>query len=337
MSLKIKFIPAHGGDCIFLSHTHEDKQYHILIDGGTAKTYHKIKQELDENKRLDLLIVTHIDNDHIGGIKAMLEDPEFDYSKLGDVWINHSELVELQTNNNNNISIQQLVNVKQKLEANGKTLTTIVNSCEPLTLGELKITVLSPSREKQNIIAEDIKTHEPDSLIHSNKDDHQTPLKDFDISLFEPSKFTEDKSKTNGSSIAILLEYQNKNFLFAADAHPTVLVQKLQQLGYCDAEPIPLELFKISHHGSQQNTNNELLGLVSCSNFFFCANGSSGLPNKATLAAILRYPNRNIKEKINFYFPEETEKLKRILNADDKKIETELNFSVNFQTDFNYE
>ena len=43
--LKIKLLPAEYGDCIRIALTGE-QDINILIDGGTAKTYHKfIKQE----------------------------------------------------------------------------------------------------------------------------------------------------------------------------------------------------------------------------------------------------------------------------------------------------
>lgn len=65
--------PAENGDAFLLCSTN----INILIDGGYAKTFDKyIKPDLEDlaskGKVLDLVIVTHIDADHIGGIIRFL-------------------------------------------------------------------------------------------------------------------------------------------------------------------------------------------------------------------------------------------------------------------------
>lgn len=75
--IMIKVFPAGAGDCILVEFIKED--YRILIDGGYAETYRKyLKKHLIElatqGKRINLLIVTHIDSDHIGGIQAFFEE-----------------------------------------------------------------------------------------------------------------------------------------------------------------------------------------------------------------------------------------------------------------------
>lgn len=76
-NIMIKVFPAGAGDCILIDFVKEN--YRILIDGGYAETYRKyLKKCLSElavqGKKINLLIVTHIDSDHIGGIQAFLKD-----------------------------------------------------------------------------------------------------------------------------------------------------------------------------------------------------------------------------------------------------------------------
>ncbi len=76
-NIRINMFPAGAGDCFLIEFVNED--YRILIDGGYAETYHKyLKKHLaglaEKGKRINLLIVTHIDGDHIGGIQAFLEE-----------------------------------------------------------------------------------------------------------------------------------------------------------------------------------------------------------------------------------------------------------------------
>lgn len=60
----IQMLPAASGDCIYLEFP--DPDFRILIDGGYAKTYHKYLKKFllklaAEGKRLNLIVVTHID------------------------------------------------------------------------------------------------------------------------------------------------------------------------------------------------------------------------------------------------------------------------------------
>lgn len=74
---EIEALPANEGDCILV--TIEQESLHILIDGGTAETYrnylkNRLIQLKNEGGAIDLLIVTHIDNDHIGGVIELLKE-----------------------------------------------------------------------------------------------------------------------------------------------------------------------------------------------------------------------------------------------------------------------
>lgn len=88
--LSIKLFPAEYGDCILLS-IGKEKKYNILIDGGLAKTYQKyIKPEIhhikEMNQDLDLVICTHMDNDHICGLVQVLKETSSDLIK--NIWYN---------------------------------------------------------------------------------------------------------------------------------------------------------------------------------------------------------------------------------------------------------
>lgn len=93
--LSIKLFPAEYGDCILLS-IGKEKQYNILIDGGLSKTYQKhIKSEIYHIKKMkqkiDLVVCTHMDNDHICGliqlfIIQLLKETSSDF--VENIWYN---------------------------------------------------------------------------------------------------------------------------------------------------------------------------------------------------------------------------------------------------------
>lgn len=88
--LTVKLLPAGYGDCILLSLGEHDK-YNILIDGGVAGTYSKrIGKELEQiwkkGEKINLMICTHMDNDHIAGLVEVLKNE--DRKLIDQIWYN---------------------------------------------------------------------------------------------------------------------------------------------------------------------------------------------------------------------------------------------------------
>lgn len=76
--IRIEVYPALEGDCFLISIGNEIKT-NILIDGGFAETYHDfIKPRLlrmaKRGEELDLVVVTHVDSDHIEGIIELFKE-----------------------------------------------------------------------------------------------------------------------------------------------------------------------------------------------------------------------------------------------------------------------
>ncbi|MBA6157375.1 MBL fold metallo-hydrolase [Tenacibaculum sp. S7007] len=89
MEIEINMINVEDGDAIILTLKKEDKKALILIDGGYKKYYPKLKKRLEEllpsfDNKIDLVICTHYDNDHIGGIEKMLDDY---HQIIQEIWI----------------------------------------------------------------------------------------------------------------------------------------------------------------------------------------------------------------------------------------------------------
>ena len=73
--MNIQLFPALNGDCILVEHA---PGHYFLIDGGYVDTYKKfLSPKLQEVAAaggvIDVLVVTHIDGDHISGIIKMME------------------------------------------------------------------------------------------------------------------------------------------------------------------------------------------------------------------------------------------------------------------------
>lgn len=88
----VEVIKASEGDCFFLSFTFESSNFNMMIDSGPGKCWrNELCTFLDSinaaGKRINVLLITHIDTDHIGGaIKLFAEDK---YCNMVDeVWYN---------------------------------------------------------------------------------------------------------------------------------------------------------------------------------------------------------------------------------------------------------
>lgn len=98
--------------------------------------------------------------------------------------------------------------------------------------------------------------------------------------------FDEDNTATNGSSIAFILQIQNKKLLFLADAHPSLIVRSLNE--YQNEGTIIFDLIKVSHHGSFANISRELLTKIDSESYLISTNGQKNIhPDKETIAHII--------------------------------------------------
>ena len=100
MTGTLKTFTSGSGDCIILLLQREQQQFSIFIDCGTItdEIHRYVVDTL--NKSIDILIATHIDNDHVGGIAQMLHDiPDLNIGKIifnsYDRVINEDGIIEL--------------------------------------------------------------------------------------------------------------------------------------------------------------------------------------------------------------------------------------------------
>lgn len=91
--LNIKMLKAFSGDSFIISFNDGNgKNTNILIDGGVARTYRTLKREIEDIEKrdevIDLLIITHTDSDHIGGILKFFQDESINHILVKKVLFN---------------------------------------------------------------------------------------------------------------------------------------------------------------------------------------------------------------------------------------------------------
>jgi beta-lactamase superfamily II metal-dependent hydrolase len=76
--INLHVVQAEYGDCFILEPDQGKDKVRVLIDGGPYQTFEKhlkpALQKLRLGGKLDLLILSHIDNDHIIGLLDLFEE-----------------------------------------------------------------------------------------------------------------------------------------------------------------------------------------------------------------------------------------------------------------------
>ena len=89
---RIEMLPAAHGDSLWIEYGSGRDVHRILIDGGPAHAYPALRQRIlhlpAAERRFDLLLITHIDADHIEGIIRLLLDAEALDCHFDRIWFN---------------------------------------------------------------------------------------------------------------------------------------------------------------------------------------------------------------------------------------------------------
>lgn len=180
--LSLEMLPAQNGDCVLLRYQTRNGTTNILVDGGPRQTFeNSLKTRLlslaESGEILDLLVVTHVDCDHIDGIiEFLLENGESanpSIIRVGEVWHNsyrhlptqasrsptHHELdcVRAQVRRTSNLPPEHNIGAREGcvlaavLERNGYNWNSsfqgnAVRSPALVKIGEVEVRVLSPGQ-----------------------------------------------------------------------------------------------------------------------------------------------------------------------------------------------
>jgi len=338
MSLfSIQIHPAFQGDTISILFNMQTNC--ILIDTGTKRSYLKgsLKEQFKKIKNVDLLILTHTDEDHIGGILKYYEDYDRKTKLFKNVWFNTGDLISsklklatkdefqipVNDSNNLNMSLKQGLTLESCLLYDDILPKQLITSGKTHEMFLANLQVLSPEIEDLIEFYKKWEVEKEYQLEVAYK-------KDYNLTIFSllNNNYTENGTLANKSSISFIFNYKDKKILLMGDAFPSVIEINIRKLGYNESNKLKLEVVKVSHHGSKNGMSPTLLNIIDCDKFVISTNGSNGLPSKECLARIVAHK----KEKVFLYFNYENENTKSIfLNFE----YDEYNFEVVYLNDNN--
>ena len=327
--LELRLLPARQGDAIWIRWQDGARVRQMMVDMGTPGTGRRLRDWLSPpdgaERAFELLVVTHIDADHIGGVlSCLVDEPPLDVA-FADVWFNgldHLDPPALESfGGAQGKRLMDWLAGRRWNHAFGGRRITSEDAGAPVELpGGLVVTVLGPPAERLVALEPQWRRELAAALAKREAPPPRTgELEAFgrarparpdlpDLAALDARARLAsggDGSKPNGSSIALLLEYGGRRVLLGADAYAGDLLATLQRLG--GGAPVRLDAFKLPHHGSRENVTPALIEAVDCTRFLFSTDGTQFFhPDAEAVACVLNHglPDR---PEIELWFNQRSE------------------------------
>ena len=318
--LKIEMLRAGHGDCLWIEYGDPKAPRRVLIDGGATGTHKRairprLLQLPEKERRFELLMVTHIDADHIAGVLDLLEDKEANF-QAKDIWFNgYRHLPDENPDTLGPVQGEKLTDmlVKPGVTWNGAfgKDAIVIPKEGPLPRVELEggftLTLLSPTAGKLATLKPAWEKEVVKAGLDPNKkrpEEMESPegfelLGAPDVEALASEAFSEDSAEANGSSIAVLAEFEGRRVLLTGDAHPGVLTAAIKRLG--TSKKLALDACKLPHHGSKANVSRELLQALDCKVYLFSTNGSHFKhPDRQAVARVIKWGGADLNLTFNY-------------------------------------
>jgi hypothetical protein len=332
---------ARKGDCLILHYGTKEDPGLMLIDGGPANVYEPhLKPRLAEIRKarglaangslpVDLLMVSHIDDDHIRGVleltKELVEEQGPLPLKIKGVW--HNTFDDIIGNDPEKLkkavtaqfgaaslsgdgeevegldpdAAKVLASVGQgfKLRDDTKALKLSIN---PQFKGKL---VMARKQGKEVAMGKGLTFN-----VIGPMNDEVLALREAHDEFLEKqeekalSAFT-DKSVPNLSSLVVLAEAGKKRMLLTGDARGDKILEGLELVGLLKKDgksKIHVDILKGPHHGSNRNVEPIFFRRITADHYVFSGNGEHGNPERETLEMVLA-ERGNEKYTVHLTYP----------------------------------
>ena len=317
--LRLWVVQAAFGDCLVVEGQAGDRTRRILIDGGPGGTYQAALRPVLVNigktgSRIDVAVLSHIDNDHILGLLDLFEEmreapadrdagslPPIDSlwhnsfaRAVGGADIEPKVRAVLRDGGRLGAAMPAVAGVLRgvgegdalraaalaldiPIGAGFRDGQVLVGQGQPPGLEPLSVTVVGPSRT----ILDRLRTQWLGWLArHRAKGVAGDGVRSAAISL--------DQSVPNLSSIVLLVELDGRSILLTGDARADQVLDGMGEAGTLDGDGRRhVSILKMPHHGSIRNITPDFLRAVTADTYVISADGRYGNPDFEALALIV--------------------------------------------------
>jgi hypothetical protein len=351
MFFSLDVLRAHKGDCLMLHYGKEGDHHLVLIDGGPSDVYKpQLKPrlarvhdalELEEGTPLpvDIVMVSHIDDDHIKGIldltKEQRSSPElrlavrsFWFNSFDDVLSTTPGELKVGTATASVLAGLDDATALEGLEAQDEdehqTLEVLSSVPQGRTLrDDAAVLGWKSNREFDGKLILVSKTSKAVTLNGGLKLTVAGPMQpellelqkahdDFLRNQKAGEKTTPeaalaafvDNSVPNLSSIVVLAELGGKKMLLTGDARGDKILEGLEMAGLLDkGGNTHIDLLKVPHHGSDNNMEPIFFKRLPADHYVFSGDGEHGNPERTTLGMLLEGRGEDADYTIHLTYP----------------------------------
>lgn len=296
MFYEIDVLDLGNADAKIISLNDNGARQTIVIDGGNPGDGEKVVQHLNKYHRvdhIDLVICTHPDKDHIGGLPEIISS-----IKTNRVWI-HDPLQHIEP-----LFFRLLLagakaqNKAQKIVESFEATLNFISIVDRLGIPRVEpfdgleygpLIVVGPTVEYYSGLISGFRNI--DALVADELKDYN-PLQDLLESLTEENNTNcvldekNDTSNENNSSVIILGIIDEKKFLFTGDAGVQALTSASERYHLDN-----IHWLDVPHHGSKHNLSTTLLDYFRPQVSSISADGSRKHPSRAVINALKKYGN----------------------------------------------
>lgn len=322
---KLEALQAKHGDSLLLHYGSDTAPKLAVIDGGPGGVWRdtlrprleRIRAERglakEEPLEIDMMMVSHLDADHITGILDLMKNlrdlkdkKEPQPWKIRRFW--HNAFDDLTASNttamastNSSLSTasfreiagfnsssllasvgqgRELRDLVNRLGLSGnKPFNSIVkypHTANPVKLGSLTVTAVGPDEKNLARLQADWDKKVAELLKKEADKKAKAELADY-----------VDKSVYNLSSIVVWVEQDGKTMLLTGDARGDYTMTALKAAGIMkEGEPLHLDLLKLPHHGSDRNVKQDYFDNLIAKHYVISADGRFTNPEVKTLEMI---------------------------------------------------
>lgn len=172
-------LPASYGDCMLIELKKNNADiFTILIDGGTVGSYNKdikvqLENYLENDRKIDLVILTHSDNDHISGMNCILKNKNI-VSKINRVIYNSPYAIGKRFNCWNQNDLIKTVSpkvIKKTKVSSGFYKKKITQEKESLDIGGKDVNTSAIKANELQQILFDLDKLEMDLVVNNGEKD----------------------------------------------------------------------------------------------------------------------------------------------------------------------
>lgn len=298
--MELQFLNAREGDAIWVRW---GRGHQLLIDLGTEATGRAFADRMRAlpvaRRAFDLLVVTHVDTDHIGGVLSGIVDQQASIPgwTFADVWFNgwehlHDRVPSRQPSTlepmggNHGETFAKWLRAQPWNEAFDRRPAVRTDAALPrIDLpGGLSIVLLAPVMQRLTDEIPKWKAEVDRAMARGELGEVSPGLERLggtappvlktvgDLQAQAARVSPPDDSKSNATSLVLLLEWQGRRVLLTGDSTTSEVVNGLAKLD--EDGRVPLDVIKAPHHGSRRNLLRPLVEAVSCGQWVFSTDGT---------------------------------------------------------------